>query len=194
MTSSDTHAAQEIYVPIGDDQSVKLTLVSLFQNISQVRRFLHSVQDTFSVELNCCVTITDNLKIQCVSHRACNSCPLYILEFDDVSQGYALWKSPGDWALGIMLTSLYATKNGARRVHPTLKALVAEQVSSKHDAPFLMETLQKLNVDWDNIDTRFDFTLFLKLLEEALELEIGTRDYSSYPVSYTHLDVYKRQV
>ncbi|CUS21126.1 LAQU0S02e06546g1_1 [Lachancea quebecensis] len=189
---------QEIYVPIGEDQRVKLTLVSTFQHVGQVRKYLHSIQDTFSVELDTCDTITQNLKIQCVSHRACRSCPLYILEFDDVSDGYALWKSAGAWALGTVLSSLFAARPASKERISRLEALLATHATRKHDPAFLAQALQKLNVDWDAPAARsgarfeFDFALFVRLLDEAVAPEIGARACDSYlelvsPLQYKSL-------
>ncbi|CAR30443.1 chromatin-associated RNAPIII regulator FPT1 [Lachancea thermotolerans CBS 6340] len=185
---------QEIYVPIGEDQRVKLTLVSTFQHIGQVRKYLHSIQDTFSVELDTCDTITQNLKIQCVSHRACRSCPLYILEFDDVSDGYALWKSAGDWALGTVLSSLFAARPASKHRAARLETQLAAHATRKHDPEFLAQALQKLNVDWDAPHARFefDFALFVRLLDEAVAPEIGARTCDSYlelvsPLQYKSL-------
>ncbi|CEP64181.1 chromatin-associated RNAPIII regulator FPT1 LALA0_S10e04280g [Lachancea lanzarotensis] len=174
---------QDILVPNGEDTCVRLTLVSAFQGISQVWKYFSSIQDTFSVELESCETITQNLKMSCVSHGTCKTCPLYILEYDQNAQNYALWKSTtGEWALGTTLARFLAPR-------PTCKSKIklnlaklqsyfkASQISSKHDQPFLIETLQKLNVDWQGAS--FDFDVFLDELDRSIEFEVEEK----YPKS-----------
>ncbi|SCV00226.1 LANO_0F05842g1_1 [Lachancea nothofagi CBS 11611] len=186
---------QEIYVPTGDDQCIRLTLVSIFQEIAQVQKYLGSIQETFSVELESCETITQNLKIRCVSHGSCRSCPLYILEFDQVSKNYALWKSAGKWALGTILACLFATRPGPKskiklNVAKLQTYLDSTKVSEKHDSEFLTQTLQKLNVDWHCVP--FDFQVFLDLLDESIDREIRGKTGHNYlelvsPLQYKSL-------
>ncbi|SCV02657.1 LAME_0H03840g1_1 [Lachancea meyersii CBS 8951] len=180
---------QDILVPSGQDECVRLTLVSTFQDIQKVCKYLGYIQDTFSVELESCETITQNLKVSCLSHGTCTNCPLYILEYDLNSHNYALWKSSsGEWALGTTLARFFAP-------HPTSKAraklgiaklqsyLDTSQLSTKHDRQFLVQTLQKLNVDWHSMP--FDFNFFQDALDRSVQSE--THDNQQTPNNYPEL-------
>ncbi|SCU89130.1 LAFA_0E16292g1_1 [Lachancea sp. 'fantastica'] len=168
---------EDIFVPNGEDTCVRLTLVSTFQEISQVCKYVSSIQDTFSVELESCETITQNLKMSCVSHGAnCKNCPLLILEYDQNSRNYALWKSSGgEWALGTTLARFLAPHSTCRsKMKLNLAKLESYfetcQISAKHDRKFLIETLQKLNIDWQEVP--FDFQVFQEELTQSIESQI----------------------
>ncbi|SCW04428.1 LAFE_0H13300g1_1 [Lachancea fermentati] len=144
---------QEIYVPTGEDhQKIKLTLVKASQQISDVVKYLHGIQDTFSVELGSCETITENLKIRCVSHQLCNKCPFYIVEFDDVTHSYALWKSGGEWKLGDVLASLYAAQSNKKQDISSLTPELRAKLDPRHNFDLIMNSLGKLSVRWESLD------------------------------------------
>ncbi|SCU98330.1 LADA_0H12266g1_1 [Lachancea dasiensis] len=170
---------QEIMVPSGGDQCMKLTLVSIFQDITQVQKYLGSLQDTFSVELKSTETITQNLKVKCVSHGSCHDCPLYILEYNSKSHEYALWKSAaGGWTIGATLARLFARAPTSKsktilNVAELDRHLESSDVSSRHSRNFLRETLQNLNVEWHT--SPFDFKVFFKLLDESIDREMASK-------------------
>ncbi|SCV04240.1 LAMI_0H14532g1_1 [Lachancea mirantina] len=173
---------QEIYVPTGQSYGfVKLTLVNSYANISQVCKYFQGIQDTFSAELETCETITQNLKIKCVSHAKCAKCPFYILEFNDVTQGFAVWKSGGEWKLGDIIASLYDTKTqlpktGGTDTSSMKTMLFKAQNNKKHDPDAVWNSLSKLRVDW----AKFDISGFWTQLDDLLVNEVGSRHCDSY--------------
>lgn len=168
MTKSDREI---IYLYAGDDHpKVKLTREREFSNIRDLTRYFHGIQDTFYVEFEASETITENLKLRCVSYGANEfdgTTPFFILEYDEILDSFYVWKSEGRWELNKLIATLYMDHSmkgsfktaGLVRSHPNF---------SKHPRRVLIDlVIDKLNVDWSAID----IGQFLQQLDNVLELD-----------------------
>ncbi|AMD19322.1 HBR421Cp [Eremothecium sinecaudum] len=150
---------EELYVYAGENMPrVKLTLLRRYENIEEVWRFLHRVQDRYSLQLGTIETITGNLKIRCATHENCEKCPYYILEFNEVDKNYSLWKLAGsEWQFGSIVASLYIKRqpsDACAKVPPEFLSAVAAQLDCGIDTTYVWDCLQRLciplgKVDWD---------------------------------------------
>lgn len=153
MTKSDREV---IYLYARDDRpKVKLTREQEFTKVQELVDYFHSIQDTFYVEFETTETITENLKLRCVSYGGeefDGSVPFFILEYDEILDSFYVWKSEGRWELNKLISALYAdhsTKGSNRSVERVRES----PCFATHPRKKLIDcVLDKLNVDWSGID------------------------------------------
>lgn len=70
---------------------------------------MHSIQELYGIELQTSETITENLKIDCApAYLKPNCIPhFYILEYEEISDTFFIWKSDGRWQLNKLSALLY---------------------------------------------------------------------------------------
>ncbi|CCE64776.1 hypothetical protein TPHA_0I02750 [Tetrapisispora phaffii CBS 4417] len=96
-----------LYLYAGENKPrIKLTCTHTFRSVESLAAYMQEVQDNYYLELQTCMTITDNLKIYSNTRSADDL--FYILEFNEVNRSLYLWKSEGSWDVNDAIASFYS--------------------------------------------------------------------------------------
>ncbi|QLQ78500.1 hypothetical protein HG537_0A07470 [Torulaspora globosa] len=191
MTKSDREV---IYLYARDDHpKVKLTREEEFTGVQDLVEYFHSIQDTFYVEFETSETITENLKLRCISYGGDEfdgSVPFFILEYDEILDTFYVWKSEGQWQLNKLISTLY-TDHSLKGSHKFVERVKDSSLFKKHPRKELIDcVLDKLNVDWSQIDIdQFWIQLdnIIKLNENAEQNELSFKSLVSMAVLKTRV-------
>lgn len=142
---------ETIYLYGGENQpQVKLTLVQEFTKILPLINYFHAIQDAFLVEFETTETITQNLKLRCVSYGD-GGTPFYILEYDNVLDKFYVWQSDGKWEMNRLIAALYTDLHGNHTA--SLHLLKSDPRFLNHPKRSALESaVDRLHVDWSKVD------------------------------------------
>lgn len=167
---------------------VKLTCVRQISSLKELINYFHSLQDTFHLEFEIVETITENLKVTCVSYgiRDIDTFPFFIIEYDAVIDRFFIWKSDGKWDMNKIITSLYKLHSQkSNKFESSKKILESHRALQTHPMKkWILAAMNKLNVDWSQVDITEFWTQFIKIYEshkddEAVENEFTFKGFIS---------------
>ncbi|CCK69275.1 chromatin-associated RNAPIII regulator FPT1 KNAG_0C01620 [Huiozyma naganishii CBS 8797] len=146
-----------IYLYGGENQpKVKLTCIAKAKDLQQLTAYFHELQNLYHLKFRCEETITENLKVECISHGAkeMDSWPFYIIDYDEVYDSFYIWKTNGKWELNKMVSAIYRVHSGSKQVNSTWrKYFLRDSRYKKHPMKnWLTLALNQLNVDWSHVN------------------------------------------
>lgn len=191
MTKPDR---ETIYLYAGEDHpKVKLIRVREFKNVPELTNYFHMIQDTFYVEFETTETITENLKLRCVSYgvdELDGSVPFFILEYDEILDSFYVWKSEGKWEINKLIATLYMG-HSVKGTHASISIIKSHPKFLKHPRRKLMDlVIDKLNIDWSTIDLE----QFWIQLDSLVDLDKDDRDDEFSFKSFISIAVLKTRV
>lgn len=191
MTKPDR---ETIYLYAGEDHpKVKLTRVREFKNVPELTNYFHTIQDTFYVEFETTETITENLKLRCISYgvdELDGSVPFFILEYDEILDSFYVWKSEGKWEINKLIATLYMG-HSVKGTQPSVSIIKSHPKFLKHPRRKLMDlVIDKLNIDWSKIDV----DQFWVQLDSLVDLDKDDNDDEFSFKSFISIAVLKTKV
>ncbi|AJS40389.1 hypothetical protein H668_YJM1129K00237 [Saccharomyces cerevisiae YJM1129] len=165
MSKSET-----VYLYAGEEQPrVKLTCIKEGLTLTQVIKFVHSIQELYGIELQTSETITENLKIDCApAYLKPNCIPhFYILEYEEISDTFFIWKSDGRWQLNKLSALLYVD-NDANVVKNTSwkEVFQNDQRFKNYDKrAWLQNCLEKMNRDLSKLNVEQFWSQYDKICQ-----------------------------
>lgn len=159
---------ETVYLYAGEEQPrVKLTCIKEGLTLSQVIKFVHSIQELYGIELQTSETITENLKIACApSYLKPNCIPhFYILEYEEADDTFFIWKSDGRWQLNKVSALLYPD-NDVNLVKNTSWRDVFQndqRFKSYDKQAWLQQCLERMNEDLSKLNVDQFWSQFDKI-------------------------------
>ncbi|AGO09811.1 AaceriAAL180Cp [[Ashbya] aceris (nom. inval.)] len=165
MGSLQAREMEELYVYAGENMPrVRLCLLRRYSCVEEVEAYVGRVQDRYTLRLGTVETITGNLKIGCDTHAECEACPFYILEYNEVTTEYSLWKAAdADWRLDSIVATMYTGAGGPARERGALPRAL-QGLREGLDREYVWDCVRRLNLPLEQID----WAEFRELLESML--------------------------
>ncbi|CAI4045087.1 chromatin-associated RNAPIII regulator FPT1 SKDI_11G2230 [Saccharomyces kudriavzevii IFO 1802] len=159
---------ETVYLYAGEEQPrVKLTCIKEGLALSQVIKFVHSIQELYGIELQTSETITENLKIDCApAYLKPNCIPhFYILEYEEANGTFFIWKSDGRWQLNKVSTLLYSDEDSNLIKNTSWREVFQDDQRFKHygKRAWLQLCLEKMNEDLSKLNVEQFWSQFNKI-------------------------------